>query len=166
MSNSLWPNHLCSTTFGPIIHVRRPLAQSFMSDGLWPNHSCLTAFGSIIHVQWPFKKLGIYNTHSYFKSTNPWSLCRSSIWKATYLKNIFTKILLIVFCRWICPWTRPYTLHNTYGSQTIQSILNSYIPLRLLSYHFNSFTMLNACLRVLRNERERKTNHKTTFQNV
>ena len=39
--------HLCLTAFGPIVHIRRPLAQSFMSDGLWPNHSCPTALGPI-----------------------------------------------------------------------------------------------------------------------
>ena len=36
---------------------------------------------------------------------------------------------------------------------------------RLLSYSFNSFIMLNACLRVLRSERERKTKHRTSLQN-
>ena len=39
--------HSCLTAFGPIVHIRRPLAQSFISNGLWPNCSCQTALGPI-----------------------------------------------------------------------------------------------------------------------
>ena len=66
-------------------------------------------------------------------------------------------ILLIVIGWLVCPGARPYTVHehNRVTNTSIRSKFTFFL-FRPHSYLFNSITMLNACLRVLRCEGERK----------